>query len=207
MKGLVTYDRKTRKDSFYFYKASWSKEPFIHLCGSRYVNRPEHLTSVKVYSNAPAVTLYVNDQKFQTLKGSRIFLFAEVPLNGTALIKAKAATGICDEMILKYTEEADQSYTYPKKQSGNVANWFIENIDKDQISAEGYFSVNDRIMELMANEEALKVLEEYLPAAVHDERTKMFGGMTLLRVIDRSHADLSQQQLKDLNQKLKQIKK
>ena len=50
-KGLMTFDRKVKKDSFYIYKAYWSKEPFVHLCGSRYVDRTEAVTTVKVYSN------------------------------------------------------------------------------------------------------------------------------------------------------------
>ena len=62
-KGLVTFDRKTRKDAFYIYKAYLSKEPFVHLCGSRYVNRHESETEIKVYSNQSTVTLYMDGQK------------------------------------------------------------------------------------------------------------------------------------------------
>lgn len=39
-KGLVTLDRKIKKDAFYLYKAYWSREPFVHLCGRRYAQRP-----------------------------------------------------------------------------------------------------------------------------------------------------------------------
>ncbi len=57
-KGLVTIDRKVRKDAFYLYKAYWSNEPFVHICGRRYVNRAEELTEIKVYSNQGHIDLY-----------------------------------------------------------------------------------------------------------------------------------------------------
>jgi beta-galactosidase len=59
-KGLVSYDRKTRKDAFYFYRANWSKQPTLHLVGRRYVERPYAVVDVKAYSNAQRATLSVN---------------------------------------------------------------------------------------------------------------------------------------------------
>lgn len=60
-KGLVTYDRKTRKDAFFYYKAQWSNEPVVHIASERYVERPYAVTDVRVYSNAPSVRLKRND--------------------------------------------------------------------------------------------------------------------------------------------------
>ena len=59
-KGLVTIDRKLKKDAFYLYKAYWSKTPFVHVCGRRYVDRTEDVTEIKVYSNEQSVTLFVD---------------------------------------------------------------------------------------------------------------------------------------------------
>jgi beta-galactosidase len=59
-KGLVTYDRQTRKDAFYFYKAVWTDTPFVHVNSSRWTNRPAGATTVKVYSTLPDVALTVN---------------------------------------------------------------------------------------------------------------------------------------------------
>ena len=59
-KGLVTFDRKYKKDSFYAYKAWLSDEPFVHICGKRYIDRVEDVTKVTVYSNQPEVELFVN---------------------------------------------------------------------------------------------------------------------------------------------------
>lgn len=59
-KGLVTRDRKIRKDAFYFYKANWSTEPVLHLTGRRYVDRAYPVVDVRAYSNAPKAELKVN---------------------------------------------------------------------------------------------------------------------------------------------------
>lgn len=74
-KGLVTFDRKIKKDSFYVYKAYWSEEPFIHLCGKRFVNRTGKTTEVKVYTNQKEVSLYQNGKLIETKKGDKIFKF------------------------------------------------------------------------------------------------------------------------------------
>jgi len=66
-KGLVTFDRKTRKDPFYFYKANWSREPVTHIVGGRYTDRAYATTDVNVYSNADEVQLVVNG----TVAGTR----------------------------------------------------------------------------------------------------------------------------------------
>lgn len=58
-KGLVTFDRKYKKDAFYAYKAWLSEDPFVHICGKRYVDRVEDTTKVTVYSNQPEVELFV----------------------------------------------------------------------------------------------------------------------------------------------------
>ena len=59
-KGLVTFDRKTRKDAFYFYKANWSTEPVLYITSRRFVERTNPVTEVKVYSNAAEAELFVN---------------------------------------------------------------------------------------------------------------------------------------------------
>lgn len=63
MKGLVTYDRKIKKDAFYWYKANWSQEPVLYISGRRNVDRTEAVTTVKVFANTSNVTLYLNGKK------------------------------------------------------------------------------------------------------------------------------------------------
>lgn len=74
-KGLVTFDRRIKKDSFYIYKAWWSMEPFVHLCGKRYQYRAEDITDVTVYSNQGQVSLYNNGQLVGMQKGRHAFHF------------------------------------------------------------------------------------------------------------------------------------
>jgi beta-galactosidase len=119
-KGLVTFDRKTRKDSFYVYKAWWSKEPFVYLCGRRYVDRFEKKTTVKVYSNQKEVTLYANGKKVATQQGDKIFTF-RLPLTGK--VKLEAVAGTCrDEISIRYVSEPNPAYKLGKN-SGNGGNW------------------------------------------------------------------------------------
>ena len=59
-KGLVTYDRKTKKDAFYFYKANWSDEPVLYITSRRFTERTNAVTDVKIYSNASKVELLLN---------------------------------------------------------------------------------------------------------------------------------------------------
>lgn len=119
-KGLVTFDRKLKKDSFYIYKAWWSKEPFVHICGSRYVNRPEKETTVKVYSNCPEVTLYANGKSVATKTGDKVFTF-RIPLEGEVQLKAVAGE-LQDEALIRYADKPDPSYRLGKN-GGNGGNW------------------------------------------------------------------------------------
>ena len=119
-KGLVTFDRKTKKDSFYVYKAWWSKDPFVYICGRRYVERTEKKTLVKVYSNLPEVTLYVNGEKFATQTGDKVFTF-RVPIKGDVKIEAVAGDHR-DEINIKKVSIANAAYKLSKKIAGG-GNW------------------------------------------------------------------------------------
>jgi beta-galactosidase len=91
-KGLVTYDRKVKKDAFYWFKANWSHDPFVHVTGGRFSPRPAGPTDIKVYSNAAKVSLRVGGAPLtpQSATG-HIFVWAGVPLrSGTNVIEATA---------------------------------------------------------------------------------------------------------------------
>ena len=119
-KGLVTFDRKIKKDSFYLYKAYWSDEPFVHIAGSRYVDRPEQVTTVKVYTNQPKVSLYVNGTLLAEQSGSKVLTF-QVTLKGETVVEAVA--GDCkDSATFRYVSQPNPAYTL-QKSSSNSANW------------------------------------------------------------------------------------
>lgn len=80
-KGLVTADRQTRKDAFYWYQANWSSRPVLHLTSQRYTPRPAGATSIKVYSNAPAVELTLNGRSLgKKTSANHLFEWPEVTL-------------------------------------------------------------------------------------------------------------------------------
>ena len=119
-KGLVTFDRQTRKDSFYIYKAWWSDEAFAHICSKRFTDRTESEIEVKVYSNQKSVTLYANGQKLAEQSGEHIFKF-RVPLNGE--VEVKAVAGDCiDTAVFRKVDAPNPSYKLVKTKSKS-ANW------------------------------------------------------------------------------------
>jgi beta-galactosidase len=74
-KGMVTYDRKIKKDAFYFYKANWSTEPMVYITDRRFSPRPVADAPVKVYSNCDSVELSLNGQSLGKATGSTIRVF------------------------------------------------------------------------------------------------------------------------------------
>lgn len=159
-KGLVTMDRRIKKDAFYVYKAFWSKEPFVHLCGRRYAQRVGETTTIKVYSNQPEVTLYVDGAEYAALKGNKVFIFEQVPMkNGYTMFSVKAGK-LSDSMTIEKVTELNPVYFAPKEddeEGEGVANWFhIEDYQGNgplEIK-EGYFSIQDTVGDILENEEA-----------------------------------------------------
>ena len=119
-KGLVTFDRKVKKDSFYLYKAYWSEEGFVHVAGSRYVDRPEAVTKVKVYSNQPKVALYNNGKLVAEKTGEHVFTF-EVSLEAENNLKAVAGS-FEDTAFIRKVDKPNPAYKLNVK-SSNSANW------------------------------------------------------------------------------------
>ena len=135
-KGLVTMDRKYKKDSFYAYKAWLSDEPFVHLCGKRYVDRVEDVTKVTVYSNQPEVELFVNGESIGKKEAPDHFFYFDVKNEGESVIVAKAGE-LTDEGRIRKVDEMNMDYVLVEK--GAVLNWF------DIDAPEGRFSLNDKI--------------------------------------------------------------
>ncbi len=121
-KGLVTFDRKIRKDSFYLYKANWSSDPFVHICSKRYENRCEDTTLIKVYSNQPRVTLKVDGKEVESLESAdHIFCF-HVPLKGS--IQVEAVAGKCrDQASFRHVDSPCEAYILKKSAKTQKSNW------------------------------------------------------------------------------------
>ncbi len=210
-KGLVTMDRKLKKDAFYLYKAYWNrKEPFIHLCGSRYVDRAESVTEIKVYSNQPEVTLLVDGVEAGTVQGKHIFRF-EVPITGTHQIEARA--DVCsDSMTVRKVKERNMDYVFG--QAGGVINWF----DKDDFKP-GYFSIKDTMGTLQGHPKAGALVGKLMAGATaargdvaesvkdNPNLQKMMMGMTLEGMLKHAGDAVTEEQVKAVNAALQEIKK
>ncbi len=121
-KGLITFDRKTKKDSFYLYKANWSKEQFVHICSKRYAERADKVTKIKVYSTEKEVTLIVNGKTFETKKrDDHVFTF-KVPMED--VLKVEAVCGrLKDTATFKKVDKLLEKYILPKKKNPQKSNW------------------------------------------------------------------------------------
>ena len=212
-KGLVTMDRKLKKDAFYLYKAYWNKEDaFVHICGRRYVDRKEDTTEVKVYSNQTTVSLYVDGTLLETQDGSRIFRFA-VPMTGEHEIVAKAGAEE-DSIHIRKVEEANPDYVMGEIK--DVINWF----DDEPYKPECY-SIKDKMSEIQASPKAGAILAELMAQAPGAESrgdvaesvkdnpnlVRMMGRMTLESMLGHMKDSITEEQVKGLNRMLQQIKK
>ena len=143
-KGLMTMDRKYKKDSFYAYKAwlrSPEEAPFVHICGKRYVDRVEDVTKVTVYSNLPEVELFVNGESIGKKSAPDHFFYFDVKNVGESKLRAVAGD-YTDESVINKVETFNEDYRLVEKNA--VLNWF------DIDAPEGHFSLNDTMKDIMS---------------------------------------------------------
>ena len=213
-KGLITFDRKYKKDSFYAYKAWLSDDPFVHICGKRYVDRVEDVTKVTVYSNLPEVELFANGVSLGKKKSAEHFFYFEVPNSGETNLSAVA--GDCrDESFIRKVDTFNEDYRL--KEKGAILNWF------DITAPEGYFSLNDKLGDILACPQGIGLfmsLMSQFKGAMSNEKMagfemsegmmKMMGGFTLIRLsnmLGTAGIKVTKEQLLALNAQLNQIKK
>ena len=204
-KGLVTFDRKYKKDSFYAYKAWLSDEPFVHLAGKRYVDRVEDVTKVTVYSNQPEVELFANGVSLGKKKAEDHFFYFEVPNAGETTLVAVAGE-LKDEGFIRKVDEENPAYRLLER--GAVLNWW------DIIEVEGYASLNTRardILEVGEGEKLADLLSPVLGSTFPmSSLLNTLGNMTILRIINlltgMSDVKMTKEMFMDLNAKLNEIK-
>lgn len=211
-KGLVTMDRKLRKDAFYLYKAAWNhKEPFVHLCGSRYVERCGDTTKIKVYSNQQQVTLLVDGREAGTCTGNRIFVFTIPLTEGEHRVEAMASH-CSDVMTIRKAAKENPAYSFWQK--GDVINWF----DKETF-CEDCYSLRDTFGTLLANPESAKLVNAVMAkaraargdvaksTAQNQNLQKMMSGIRMENLLKQAGPALKADDIIGLNQALQKIKK
>ena len=163
-KGLVTFDRKYKKDSFYAYKAWLNPEPMVHLCSKRYIDRVEDVTKVTVYSNCDEVELFANGVSVgKQKKGKYPFFYFDVKNEGETTLKAVAGD-LSDESTIRKVDTPNEAYIL--KDEGDVINWFEIN------TPDGYFSINDEIGEIWATAKGKMVLLSVVLGLVKKMKSK-----------------------------------
>jgi len=216
-KGLVTFDRKIKKDSFFIYKAHWSKEPFVHICSKRYVDRTSKKIDVKVYSNCPEVTLVVNGEKFATLEGDKIFVFKDVPLDKMENSLRAVSLDAVDTARFRVVAEPNESYVLKNVESGsNAANWFdsSEAEGRELLYPEGYFSVKDKIGDIMKTPDGEAFVNEWIEKISEQANMTVSKGMmnmvknfTVEKVFAMAGTRVPKVLIFDVNESLNKIKK
>ncbi len=215
-KGLVTMDRKYKKDSFYAYKAWLSSDPFVHICSKRYIDRVEEVTKVTVYSNLPEVELFVNGKSVGKKQSAEHFFYFEVSNEGESQIVAIA--GDCrDESVIRKVEEVNQDYIL--KEKGAVLNWF------DVEEKEGRYSLNDKMGDILQSffgklwflRLGLKIKKslkgnggQAAGFELSDDMMQMMNGFTVLRLtsmMGMMNLNFTKEELLKMNKQLNRIRK
>lgn len=221
-KGLVTFDRSYKKDSFYAYKAWLSDEPFVHICGKRYIDRTEDITRVTVYTNQNEVELFADGNSIGKQKKEKYpFYCFEVKNEGETRLTARA--GACsDTAVIKKAAQPNPSYVL--KEEGDVINWF--EID----TPAGYLSVNDTLGDILATFGGRLLILSLIPAvrrSMNGNKEKPGGkkgmsvagfqlnktmlqiamGFSLKRILSMAGIRLTRQQLLTINKRLNRIRK
>lgn len=176
-----------------------------------------------MYSNQPAVQLYVDGELFAEQSGEKIFVFEGVPLHeGFTQITARY-NDCTDSLALEKVAEKPEIYTLPKNEDEEgmegAANWFDQAAAEaanagEMVFPEGYFSIRDKITDIIENDEAAAILSGALSAMsgmkLNKGMLKMLGGKTLeemIQMVGQMGQEIPEQGVKVLNLQLNKIKK
>ena len=162
-KGLVTADRKIKKDAFYYYKAKWSKEKFVHICSKRFVNRLEDTIDIKVFTNCETATLLLNGRECieASNNGNATIIFENIRLENQVNDITVISGDCSDSASFVKVKEEDKSYRLEAEAAGtSVKNWFLKD---DDLTKEGFYSIKDTVNDLIENKATYEILKKYIP--------------------------------------------
>ena len=217
-KGLMTMDRKTKKDSYYIYQAYWSKEPVLHLCGRRYAQRAGDTTEIRVYSNQPSVALYLNGKLLEEKSADKVFVFQAALEEGQNTVTAVSGD-LKDSMTLEKVEKEPAIYVLPEvnERAEGVANWFKLAGDLDLKAPmefpEGKYSIKDTMEEIAKCPEAFAIVEEAVKLTMNmkvapgEGMWDMFKSMNLEKIGEMAGSMMPEGFVESLNGKLNRFDK
>lgn len=217
-KGIVTYDRKIKKDAFYYYKAKWSKSPFVYICGKRFTRRHEAQIDVKVYSNAASVTLMLNGQSVGTKTGNAVFCFEHIPLaENNNVLEAFGDNKASDSIVLEKVLEKPREYSYVEQKdiSANVAQWFARQdvTVKELKIRDGFLSVKDPLNVVYQYPEGKRAVKETIQKPLGIDHPVMAarmdtgGAMSFISIWNHIGKMLPDEAIYILNERLNKIPK
>ncbi len=213
-KGLVTFDRRIRKDAFYLYKTYWREEPMVHICGKRHAVRSGDTMTIRVYSNLPTLVLSVNGHEIAKKDGCRVFEFADIPVQKGMLTVSVRGEGASDRAVLEIADKTPAHYTLKESaEETGVTNWFEGKKAGEMTFHEGFYSVRYPIKEVLKSDEAAKILVDAMASAsglkVKRSQLFMLSEETLegiLRQFAGGKSERTDQMLAVANEALQKIK-
>ena len=139
-KGLVTMDRKVKKDAYYVYKAYWTKEPMVYITSRRFVDRAPGERDVRIYTNCDTVTLTLNGKVYGTLTAKdHMVIFPEVALLPGENTLTARVEGAEDTITLRGVDAHNDAYDLPDLTSAmQVGNWFDTQEETEDYGEDGY---------------------------------------------------------------------
>lgn len=215
-KGLVTIDRKIRKDAFYLCKAYWSKESFIKIAGARFKNRHLKENTIAILSNAIKLELYVNEILIEKRDiNNPMELIQSVLLKeGSNTIRVcgfdERGQMFSDQVELNYVMTEDLSYTLKVvEEKATVTNWF-EKFDLKEVQEiilhEGNYSIYHTIEELYKDEKTKEVFIKYFGDVMENDTMSLLKGlMTIESMSKRSRFRIPKELLGVINNELNKI--
>ncbi len=206
-KGLITFDRKIKKDAYYYYMAQWSSKPFVKIAQSRFIKREQPEICITVYSNQKEINLYVNQNCYKAYSESGVFHFHKIALwQGENRVKAVSGEWE-DEAVFFGVTEKEPSYVYVDSSPGiNVKNWFVDIVEEERMFPKGMFSIRDSCTDLLENEQAMAVIEDFSAELAKQMRERQ-SMMPLERILNYMKKEVTDEQCRALNGKLIQIAK
>lgn len=206
-KGLISYDRKLKKDAFYYYKSQWAEEPFVKIAESRFEKRACEAITVKVYSNQREVTLLADQNSFTQQSDTGVFQFKGIKLRpGKNFIRAVSGEN-SDEAVFERVEQPEQSYIFVDPNPGlNVKNWFTDEVEEEKMFPKGKFSIRDSCVMLLNSDDAMTVIEGFSLELANQMRERQ-SPMPLERILSYMKNQISESQCKELNEMLIKVEK